>query len=350
MLHMDEAETFLSFFLHEARLMPMDHGMRVKDIFFVLRSAAPERLLGKLARLKSWVARVEEEIAGFEVPQWISDFWGYFDWLVGVAVDKVDPLLSYAEPLAGEVEISRSIFSDLVGTSVSKRIDEVVDIALAGNASEFVRRAIELSKRLIPDGEMQTATEQSVGMLFFFRVIFDRFWERRGAVPQSAWECQKRLMRMARVPLKRFHFPIELDDAEQVEVPIAQYFAKDVLFRSSGETLSEVLFACNPVDALFMVHKALLEIHDAALTKWSKGTKLTEENLIGMLCFDDLFALLVGVVLASDIPDFFAFAEFIEIYTPQNQLSNSLEYAQAAVASLLLHFGSVDIDALEEQK
>jgi len=103
----------------------------------------------------------------------------------------------------------------------------------------------------------------------------------------------------------------------------------------------------NPVDALFFVHRGLLGVHRASLLHRKRDEPLTGMDLKQIVCFDDLFALLVGVVAASDIDDFAAFAEFVESYTPARGIAKAFEYAKAAISALRLHFASVDIDALE---
>jgi hypothetical protein len=42
-------------------------------------------------------------------------------------------------------------------------------------------------------------------------------------------------------------------------------------------------------------------------------------------------------------------ADFIETYTPQKCLSNSFEYAQAAIGALVLHFQGSHVEAMQRQ-
>jgi hypothetical protein len=95
------------------------------------------------------------------------------------------------------------------------------------------------------------------------------------------------------------------------------------------------------MDALFSIHHALLGIRKAAASP--------DDDLRTVLCFDDLFALFVGVLLASDLlPDFFSIAEFVEKFVPP-RMNNSFEYARTAVSALALHFTSIDVEALESR-
>jgi hypothetical protein len=102
-----------------------------------------------------------------------------------------------------------------------------------------------------------------------------------------------------------------------------------------------MIYVNNSIDALYFMHRCIMAIHKAAMI---------QNRTDDVLCFDDLFALLVGVVLASDIPDFFQLAQFIERFTPQKCLSKPLDYAQAAISALVLHFDALDVDDLLQKK
>jgi hypothetical protein len=84
-----------------------------------------------------------------------------------------------------------------------------------------------------------------------------------------------------------------------------------------------------------------MEVHKAAMLQ-----NKTDE----LLSFDELFALLVGIVLASDVPDFFEFAQFIERFTHHKCLSKPLDYAQAAISALVLYFDALDLDEFMQKK
>jgi hypothetical protein len=185
--------------------------------------------------------------------------------------------------------------------------------------------------------------------MMFFRVIFDRFYEKSAIFRRPLdLERQSILMRLSHVPLRLFQFPFAVDPAD-LALPIRDSFPKDPLLKTATLWLNEVAYVCNPIDALYFVHRAILAIHKAALVKSSREKELTVDDLRQVLSFDDLFVCLLGALLSSDIPDFYLLADFVENYVPPKSLSHSFEYAQAAINALVVHFSSTEIADLERQ-
>lgn len=109
--------------------------------------------------------------------------------------------------------------------------------------------------------------------------------------------------------------------------------------------MNEIIYITNPIDSLYWIHRALLGIHKAGLlSELGDRSEATSEDLNHLLSFDDLFSLLVGVVLASDLPDVQMLFNFIIQFTPRYCLSNSFEYAQAGITALMMHFQEVDLN------
>jgi hypothetical protein len=96
------------------------------------------------------------------------------------------------------------------------------------------------------------------------------------------------------------------------------------------------MFVTNPIDALFLVHEAIRAIQRAG--RRQNGEDVGKEQLMP---FDGMFSLLIGVVLASDVPDFFQFSEFLEKFVPKDGLSNPFEYARVGMEALMFHYRTV---------
>jgi hypothetical protein len=151
---------------------------------------------------------------------------------------------------------------------------------------------------------------------------------------------------MAHIPVSLFQFPLTFDDKR---VSIREFFSAHKFFHAAAWFMDKVMYVCNPIDGIYFVHRALVAIHKATLLNASGTREVTPDDLRSVIPFDDLFAILVGVTLATDIPDFFSLARFMEQFTPQKCLSNSFEYAQAAISALVVQFREIDIDAMDRQ-
>jgi hypothetical protein len=337
LIHTDEAQLLLSFLRNGIKLMHPDTAIRIKESFFVFRTHAPRCLSEKYTRLKAWLLAKDSANGQIDPPLYITNFSLYFDSLLTNGVRAIDKNLGYSPPLPEETNLSRSIFSNRNNTKTAEEIDAVVDIGLSGDTENFVSNAITLALALVPDSESRTPQEQSVGLMMFYRVIFDRLYERTEFAYSDG--RQPLLIRLSRLPLGLFPFPLDIASPADLASPISRYFERADPFISPAQCLLDAALACNPMDALFSVHRALLGIRQAAMNG---------DDLRTVLCFDDLFALLVGVLLASDLPDFFAMAEFVDKFVPK-KISNSFQYAKMAVTALAVHFTSIDVEALERK-
>jgi hypothetical protein len=85
----------------------------------------------------------------------------------------------------------------------------------------------------------------------------------------------------------------------------------------------------------------LLGIHKAAIINKLGGTVASLEDVNQMLCFDDMFSLLIGTSLASDLPSFNRLVQFIQNYTPKASLSPAFDYAMSNFEALLIHFNNL---------
>ncbi|OHS92823.1 hypothetical protein TRFO_40866 [Tritrichomonas foetus] len=142
-----------------------------------------------------------------------------------------------------------------------------------------------------------------------------------------------------------FHMPEGSSPVcENENSTIREIFKNDVNFLPAAQFLEMMNFIVNPIDALYSVHKFLLSINKGALMHRLSGTEASFNDLQELLSFDDLFILMLGVLLSADIPEFASITNFIRVYSPTFCLSNSFDYAQAGIESLLVHIESLDIE------
>ena len=106
----------------------------------------------------------------------------------------------------------------------------------------------------------------------------------------------------------------------------------------------------NPIDMLYCIHKCLIGIQKGALIhRIGPNTNAKMEDVKTLLCFDDLFSLFVGTLMASDIPDIFFVSDFISKYSPKESLSPPFEYALANTEALVAHCRKLDLDELNKK-
>jgi hypothetical protein len=343
----EDCNALLAAISPDSNLIPSDSGFSVKREFFEIPNPVSPSQDFEVQALAHFVKTENSEISHFPPPKWSGDFPHFLDDLLQKATPHLEKSLSYACPLPEELDLSRYCYEG-GNPQFRSEVDESIDRFLPDAPAEFLRWAISIALSLIPRYEQRPLTDQSVGLMMFFRVIFDRVYERRRRLWLPDPHDEARILeQIAVLPTRLHEFPVNDLTPEELALPIRTYFKSAQFFGGAAEFLSEIVFLTNPIDALYSVHRALRLINKAALLKRlaNKGSA-TETDLKKVLGFDDLFSLLVGVVLASDVPDFFEVAKYIDAFAPKNCLSNSFEFALAAVAALSVHFTSLNVDEL----
>ncbi|OHT13200.1 hypothetical protein TRFO_16762 [Tritrichomonas foetus] len=346
-IHQSDAENLINFF-SSSNLIPKNVIFRLYENF--LNNIKPNDKDVKILKFKAisvhnYLTRLKDEISKYPKPIWLADFPIFFSGLLSSAMDQLDQQLSYVQPLESEVSLSRYIYS--IGGEMKEKIEKTAHLATIEDPQTFVISVIKASLSLVPDISKKSPYEQSLGLMFFYRIIFDRVYELYHKVLYNEQlNNSSKMFQISKIPLKKFHIPIQYDEKDG-ELSIREFFIKMHFFHESSHFLDETLFVTNPVDAIYFVHRSLLMIHKAALLIQVDG-EATVDDVNRLLSFDDLFSLLVGVLLASDIPNFFQFADYIQKFIPDQCLSNSFEYAQSAIKALILYLTNFDVDNFGE--
>ena len=348
-----------------------------KNIFFQMRNAFFEKnddeLLKKLKfkskAIASYIQRLKHEISHFPNPLWATkSFSDFFSELLNAALSQFDKNILYVLPLEKEVSLSRYIYAK--DKRMAEKIEETANLVKRTdvNDEQTMYEIIKTAINLIPNVRQKTYDEQSIGFMFFYRIIFDKIYElnyqaflncemniendsskennvdnniHKNILPISG---QTKLFKIGKLPIKIFTLPFKYDKS-LVHVSIRDFFIQNYFFHESALFLNHACYVTNPIDAIYFVHRSLILIQKAALVSQVTG-EATIEDMKKLLCFDDLFTLLEGVLLASDIPNFFQLSKFMQQYIPDQSLSNSFEYAQSAIKALELYLHEFDIDSV----
>jgi hypothetical protein len=180
-----------------------------------------------------------------------------------------------------------------------------------------------------------TAADQIVLMLLIFRLLFNRMYERdphRFAPRADSAEFVRRAVAIGgdsadSQPLPWRFLPKIVDRS----VSMRELFQGDPIYAAASAELSLALFECNPLDQLYRIHKALLGVNKGADVHIGRCGK---SSLLG---FDDHFAILFGIWMASEIPDACYLKWMIDSYAPKGSLSSPFEYALANLEGVVLH-------------
>ena len=328
-------------------IIPQNHIYRIKDTFFDFKFS--DVLIHEekhFTMLKSYTKKLRDEISNYAKPLWIKDFNQFLIDISSKGVSHLDRDISYFTYLEEEISLSRALF--LSNGKIKSQIDDYLRSDLKDtNSSEFVSGMMDICEYMIPE-QMTANDQQSACILLLFRAIFNRFYEKypQYFISKTPLEDIIKIDKMKKLPAKMFTIPNELV-ASKPEGLISNYFKSDPFFLAASQFLSLSIFMSNPVDVLYYIHKCLLGIQKGALIhRIGPGSTAKMEDVKSLLCFDDLFSLFLGTLMASDMPDIYYICEFLEKYSPRVSLSPSFEYALANTEALVSHCRKFDIEEM----
>jgi len=330
--------------LYTADIIPNDVICKIDESFFAIEfgsSISNDEIV--LKRLESHSFQLEKCIRGFPEPQWASDYTGFLKSLIASAMMHLDSEVSYFYFLESEIQLSRYFFNS---KSQSKsKIDEYLrSVGNYQKKQEFAEGLVDLCYQFMPSSGVLSLDEQSTALLLLYRSFFNRLYEKNSSlfIPQNnSVFCFLENVKVIRAD--SFPLPLDMVSGDPTKFTIKELFTKDPYFYAASQFLSLSLFQSNPIDALYYVHKCLIGIHKGALINRLGGSHASVEDVNQLLCFDDLFSLLFGTLLASDYHDVFFLSSFIENYAPIQCLSPPFEYAQANLEALVVHCRKTDV-------
>lgn len=308
--------------------VPEGRLVEVVDEFFNIKVKSDERarIKTELIRLRGYHRLLWDKIRKYKVPRVFSSYENAINHVISLAKVNVDLVTSCTPIVQEEVDLSRLIWNCDEGARVRKIIDELVDSVVIDETEEFAKKVVQVCLSLIPSGESRGIDERITGLVIIFRCIFDRMYTKCPTTmfPDKLDNAAK-LDELCRRTVKAFGLPPALNFDESQSIGDCVKGDKGLL--DVADFLNQILFMTNPIDILCFVHQAIVKLQEAVCEK-------VEELL---LSFDDLFSLLVGISLSSDVWGFGHTASFLSHFSPTFCLSNTCEYAQATVLSVAAH-------------
>jgi hypothetical protein len=333
--YLDRARLISHLFIAKAVTLGDDCMVSIKKSFFELSPEISADLRFQQTALMSYISHKRALIADFKSA--ISNpFSTFFDEIIANQLSNLNEEISYLPPSSDEVLLSRYIFNGGF-PQIATEIDEL--IRLLDDPNQFSDSVLQYSLKLIPNRNTKTSKEQSVAVMIIFRIVFDRLYEKKWK-SLMIWNENDRevLIRASHFPVKFFRFPHDQRLTEFHEMEVREYFLTHFSREDPTMLLNQLMFLTNPIDCLFCVHESTSHINRAIIFALiGNEREVTSKDLRQVLGFDDTFSVLVGVILASDLPELFSVVNFITNFVPRSSLSCAFEYSQAALTALVSH-------------
>ena len=337
----EDAQSMLSFITSDT--IPKDCTCVVDTAFFFVNMPSKLSKLGfKIDAMTGHLKRLEQDLHEAPTPLWATSLKEYVNRSVVENQRFFEEELFYVRPLDCEVAISKAIFGGF-NPNISKAIDEMLEDEEQCNGESSGQIVTKISA-LIPRPEGESEEACSVRMFILFRLLFNRLYEKtNGNIIKSTDQELEKITHVMKLKSGNMVMPNEFaPPALCEEAPLRERFLQSRFFIPAIQFLEQIEYSVNPLDALFSIHKCLLAINKSAMLTKADGREVSAKELTNLLSFDDLFALLIGVFTATDVPELFAIGRFISRFTPRSCLSNAFEYAEAGIESLVFHLQNMN--------
>ena len=354
----DDAQDLLELFTSD-NILPDEQAFSVIDFYenfdFKDKIEKYERQINALNPLKD---RMEKVYKKLPKAQWATDYPGFISQIIESASKKVSEDMAYFYSNENEIALSRCYFCH--GSPFKENIDNVLnEINNQPSPKLFIKQMVIHCFMLMPNREKMTNQELSICLLMFYRTLFNRVYElfHELFAPKFPDEIIK-IEKMSNLQADEFEVPLDMVHHKKMTKKESMHdlFAQDKLFSLASKYMELALFMSNPIDALFFVNKSIVKTSKAALInrgiiELCSDEEFTineknycimdhdeiENDIKQMICFDDMFVLLLGTVFCSDKPDIFFLSWFISNFLPKQFLTPSFEYASANLEALADH-------------
>lgn len=314
------------------KIVPPECVISVFPEFFILDFE--NHAISKFYLLRKLRQKIFERLSNTPKPIWTSNFSNFFQNLVDEANKITDPELFYFKPLEAEISLSRYLF--VAHGREGRAIDKFIAQLSVNKFSTFPDRVVDFCMAIIPGKMSASIQDQSTSILLLYRALIDRIYTTQTAFFKPS-PNYRRFWKFSSFPIKEFTIPSIMLKTTDQNQQIRDVFLNDEIYKQAAIELTSSLFQSCTIDTLYSIHIGMVLIHKAAIANMVKREP-TEEDLKQLLSFDDLFSLLLGTILASDIPDIEQVQRILKMFIPHSCLSPQFEYANANLEAIILHF------------
>lgn len=280
----------------------------------------------ELPRIQSAYAAAKRAVDSAALRCVTTDFMQFFTAVVRAYEDSMDPRIAYSRVIPFEGELKHFIEGN--------HADEI-SVMLGADRVDLPECIYDTVLRIHPKWRSLSQNQIAISKLIFFIAIYEIVYAKRNDMDQSSpAESYRLLFRKANLSYKTLHLPEFLKSNGEVDdsTSIRDFFLGQSCFDEARNEMLNIIFASNPFDMLFHFHNVISSVNSLA-REYQKKTN--QKNY--MIAFDDLFVLLYGIFLSSDLPDIFYTSKVIDMYLKRFHLCSFFEYAKSTIEALVIY-------------
>ena len=274
---------------------------------------------------------VKKEVESYKDPPYIKNPKSFFKLLKDKAYEEGKKHNLYFNSIPEEIGFSAYLFASpsAEGEKIDKFIEEQEKVDFDG----FGDKAISLCHSLIPPSK--NADETTISITLFFRQISERAYDRiYPKLPQIS--NPEVIISYSQKPMCDVLISLASLPPFPPETPLRDGFLFDPLFNSATGWLTDAIFVPCILDVLHYVSLCMRKIWYASMVM-QLGREPTDCEMNTIPAFEEMFSLVFGAVLSSDIPDVIQFCTAVTKLAPFSRLSSDLEFAATSIAAVLEH-------------
>jgi hypothetical protein len=311
--------------------IPPSVTLRVSDSFL----AVPEPNAALRLRMQRLRVHRERIVAGLNrlpPPPWAAGLDRFLLGLIRKGAAQMEPENLYFPPLPEEVALSRYLFR--TNSKEGRAIDNFIAQSHAAKFKDFRNHVIPFCLALVPRAAEKTEPVQTAGLLIFYRAIMDRAVHICWRFFQPSPGYFKIRAALVRRTVGSILCPPDIKPRCDPQTDWLTGFAGDPPFAAAMALMAEAALATNAVDASSTLSAAMTAVHRAAIAN-RVGHEPSADDMKRLIGFDDMFALLVATVIASDVPDLEQLAVLVKLFMPRICFSQLFDYAGANLEAFL---------------
>jgi hypothetical protein len=189
---------------------------------------------------------------------------------------------------------------------------------------------------------------QAIALMLFYRLIVDRVYE---TVPlfHAHVPYTHKLAEIRACEIRSMGLPAELVPKCNETDCVHDVFSHDSQFFSPGQALDTLHFLINPVEIMIQFRNMMVQGHGIRLRQ-KFGREPTDAELQMILGFDELFTMMLGSFLASDVVDTPPMGTIVKLLSPRTDLSPLLEYSLVCIEAILMEIEGWGTKEFAEQE
>lgn len=286
--------------------------------------------------LMYYYKRVRKEILYLKPPIYISNIKKYFNNLRDQAYEIAKKNNFNFGNLPEEIGLSIYLFK--FASKEGAIIDQFILDSAQANFEEFGDNCVKKIAQIFPMTNNQDLNSIIIALLY--RQMIERSYE---VVYEQKLKNPNftSILRLRDLPMNKILPDPTCLEPYPAETRIGDAFLFDPYVKNAIQEFSSLSFYTSPIDMFTVGHDAIQEIRKSLLLM-KLQREPTAEEISTLPPFETIFSIILGVCIASDVPNFNDLSSYIKTVTPFTRLSPDCEFMAMQLLAVQEHLQDLE--------